>query len=575
MASNDPIILDSTITQKKSVVGVDYSDADFFEIFTSEQALKDYELSYEELDDGKIGGGDDGGIDGFFFFINGDYIIEKIDPADFKMRPSLNLFVIQSKQSPSFTEDIFQRINTTIQDIFDLSKDVKKLASFYNANLLEKVNIFRESYLSLASKHPILKITYVYASKGDTSGIHKKVRNEADLVVEKTKEKFTGAQVDIKFFGAKELLELSRIEKTYTLTLNFIETFLSKGEDNYVVLTNLKEYFDFITDEDGNLRKYIFESNVRDYQGNVEVNIDILKTLSSEKELDFWWLNNGITILASRASVTGKTITLDDVQIINGLQTTNCIWKHFNEKQKNGEASFDDEKNKSVLVKILIIDKDESRDKIIKATNFQTAIPTASLKATEKIQRDIEDYFKANDLFYDRRKNFYKNSGKSATKIISIPLLAQSLNSIIRKEPHTSRARPASLLKSNEVYGQLFGEEITPEIYLFCAQVIKKIQARFREQLAGYTAQEKSNLRFQVLMATVIKLLKTKEYGINDLKALKISDISIELIDSATKEVIDLTKNFMAANPQSLDVLSKSKDLTDYILENITITTNA
>lgn len=571
MESNDSIILDSTITQRKNDVGNDYSDADFFEIFTSEQALKDYELSYEELDDGKIGGGDDGGIDGFFLFINGDYIVEKIDPADYKTKPLLNLFVIQSKQSPSFTEDVFQKINTTIQDIFDLSKDTNKLISFYNVNLLEKANIFRESYLSLASKHPILKITYIYASKGETYGINEKVHNEATLVVEKTKEKFTGAEVVIKFLGAKELLELSRIEKTYTLTLNFIENVLSKGEDNYVLLANLKDYFDFLVDKDGNLRKYIFESNVRDYQGNVEVNMDILKTLSSEKELDFWWLNNGITILASKASVTGKTITLDDVQIINGLQTTNCIWNHFNEKQKKYDTSSADEQNKSVLVKILIIDKDESRDKIIKATNFQTAIPTASLKATEKIQRDIEDYFKANDLFYDRRKNFYKNSGKSAAKIISIPLLAQSLNSIIRKEPHTSRARPASLLKSDEVYSQLFGEKLTPEIFLFCAQIIKKIQARIKEQLPNYTIQEKSNLRFQVLMATVIKLLKSKDYDIDNLKGLKIDDINIKLIDNATIEVINLTKTFAKTNSQSLEVLSKSKELTDYILQNIII----
>ena len=63
MKSNDLIILDSIINQKKQEVAEDLSESDFFEVFTSDQILKNYELSYEELKDGKIGGGNDGGID--------------------------------------------------------------------------------------------------------------------------------------------------------------------------------------------------------------------------------------------------------------------------------------------------------------------------------------------------------------------------------------------------------------------------------------------------------------------------------------------------------------------------------
>lgn len=571
MASNDPIILDSTINQKKSEVGSDFSDSDFFEIFTSDQVLKDFDLSYDELCDGKVGNGDDGGIDGFFFFINGDYVIEEIDATEYRTKPILELFVVQSKRSISFTEDVFQKIITTIQDIFDLSKDIQALSSFYNEDVLEKAKIFRNSYLSLASKHPILKIKYVYASKGDVSTIHTKIKNQSELLQEITKKHFSGSEIEVSFLGAKELLELSRIEKTYTLSLNFIESVLSKGDNNYVLLANLDDYFNFVTDQDGNLRKYIFESNVRDFQGYVEVNIDILNTLSEERDLDFWWLNNGVTILASKASVTGKTITLDDVQVINGLQTTSCIWDYFHKKQEDSTSLTNEEKRRSLLIKILIIDNDESRDKIIKATNFQTSIPPASLKATEKIQRDIEDFFETNDLFYDRRKNFYKNAGKPANKIISIPLLAQSLNTIIRKEPHTSRSRPASLLKNRDIYNQLFSESIIPKTFLFCAQIIKKIENRFKEVLTGYTSQEKRNLKFAILMVVIVKILNKKDYQIEDLNTLDINKVSDDLIDITTKEVIDSTREYMATKSFSLEVSSKSKELTNFILDKIII----
>lgn len=568
MTNNDPIILDSIIKQRKEQVGNDFSDADFFEIFSSEQILKDFELTYENLYDGKVGNGDDWWIDWFFFFINGEYIVEEVDSNDYNKKPNLELFIIQSKRSNTFSEGVFQKINTTIQDIFDLKKDTGKLTSFYNESIIEKVEIFRNSYLSLASKHPTLKITYVYASKWETSTIHQKVYNEANLLEEKTKEYFFGSEVKTRFLGAKELLELSRVEKTYTLTLNFIETILSKWEDNYVLLTNLEDYYNFVTDTNWSIRNHIFESNVRDFQWYVEVNKDIMTTLSDERWLDFRWLNNWITILASKASVAGKSITIDDVQIINWLQTTNCIWSYYN---KSNHDLSSEEKKRSLLVKILIIDNNESRDKIIKATNFQTSIPPASLKATGKIQRDIEDFFKTKDLFYDRRKNFYKNLWKPANKIISIPLLAQSINSIVRKEPHVSRARPASLLKNTENYTQLFNESISPETYLLCAQIIKKIESRFKEHIEWYKSQEKMNLKFQIAMSIMVKLLDKKDYYIEDFKNLVIDSVKSDLIDNVTKEVIDLSRKFMSDNSLSLEVSSKSKILTEFILNNLSI----
>jgi len=80
---------------------------------------------------------------------------------------------------------------------------------------------------------------------------------------------------------------------------------------------------------------------------------------------------------------------------------------------------------RSILVRVIVTEDAESRDRIIRATNSQTDIPSASLRATDKIHRDIEDFFATRGLFYDRRKNFYKNQGKPVRKIVSIGFLAQ------------------------------------------------------------------------------------------------------------------------------------------------------
>src|SRR5215204_4076672 len=109
------------------------------------------------------------------------------------------------------------------------------------------------------------------------------------------------AHVTFEFVGARELVEIFRRERTYTLTLRLQENPIVATE-GYLALVNLADYYHFITDEQGKLRSYIFDLNVRDYQGSVEVNQDIEKSLLKDVDINFWVLNNGVTIVADRGS---------------------------------------------------------------------------------------------------------------------------------------------------------------------------------------------------------------------------------------------------------------------------------
>src|SRR5439155_14465634 len=94
---------------------------------------------------------------------------------------------------------------------------------------------------------------------------------------------------------------------------------MASGE-GYVCLVPLKNFFDFISDSEKELLRHIFESNVRDYQGNVKVNKEIHETLVGVGKEEFWWLNNGVTILASDVyAATGEKLIISDPQIVNGL----------------------------------------------------------------------------------------------------------------------------------------------------------------------------------------------------------------------------------------------------------------
>jgi len=497
--------------------------------------------------------------------LNDNLILEKeINKEGIKKNPAIDLFIIQATEIKSFNEGVFDKISDTISSIFDLTKDMNQLKNFYNVNVIEKASIFRDIYIGLASKYPKINVYYFYVTKGNVSSIHLKVKNKAKKLEEKTRTLLSGSNVDVKFLGARELLESFRTEKTYTLQLEFTES-LSKGENDYAVLCDLVNFYKFVVDESNNLRRYIFESNVRDYQGEVEVNKDIKKTLESERKADFWWLNNGITLIAKKASVAGKTITLDDVQIVNGLQTTRCIYDYLHTKK---DLSKEKGKN-SILVKIIITEDSAIRDNVIKATNFQTRIPDASLRATDVLQRDLEDFFKKDNWYYDRRKNYYKNIGKPQDKIIGIPHLAQSITAILLKEPHIARGRPASIIKKDDDYKRVFNPSRDIRAYLNVAKIMKKVENHLRIKDGKFTVPEKTNFRFHVATLTTMYISKKKDYQIEDVVKLDIKKINKKFVNNTIKFILNSTNSFLTAQGGTLDSIAKSKSFLDYILPKI------
>src|SRR5262245_66286648 len=58
------------------------SNSDAFERFCIRQILKDADLSGEEIESGILGGGDDGGIDAMYFFVNRVLIQDQSDVPD-------------------------------------------------------------------------------------------------------------------------------------------------------------------------------------------------------------------------------------------------------------------------------------------------------------------------------------------------------------------------------------------------------------------------------------------------------------------------------------------------------------
>ena len=339
------------------------------------------------------------------------------------------------------------------------------------------------------------------------------------------------------------IIRLSGYELTNRVPNNKIPLLLSENPITnasskvFIALVNLVEYYKFITNEKGELVRHIFEANVRDYQGDVSVNKDIYETLEHTSSENFWWLNNGTTIVASDATWTiGKTLVLTDPEIVNGLQTSTEIYNYFKNKPDRLNSETRD-----LLVRIIVPEIEESRDKIIFATNNQTPILKPYLRATEAIHRQIEMYFKEKSLYYDRRKNYYKNNGKKAAQIVSLPFLSQCLISVLLQSPNDARARPSTLLTDIR-HDELFKENQNLDVFYHIAYIGKKVEHVLKTS-AELTNTQVTDMKFYTIYAIFAKLVRKIVISPKDVIALQITTVSDEIIMQTARFVLEVYNN--------------------------------
>lgn len=554
MSANDLILLNQLLDQRLSEIGQGLTEDQYFEIFSAEQILKDDDLSYDELESGVIDGGGDGGIDAFFFFVNGAPYDEEVDNASLKRNVPLRLVLVQSKTTAGFSETAMDKLISSARDLFDLNRDIKTLEGVYSNALLQGITIFRKTFLALTSKFPQLTFEYAYATKG--TEVHPNVRRKVSTLEETIKRFFSPVNFSFNFLTASDLVASARRSPSLASSLRLAENPISTGLEGFVCLVKLSDYYTFITDKAGHLQSHLFEGNVRDYQGKAEVNREIRTTLDSPETEDFWWLNNGVTIICSTANVSGgKILTIEDAEIVNGLQTSREIYNALHGKDLTKEP-------RNLLVRVIKPQSQESRDRIIKATNSQTPIPAASLRATDKIHRDIEDFLYARGYYYDRRKNYYKNIGKPIKKILSIPFVAQCVMACAMNEPANARARPSSLIKSEEAYKRIFSIDFPLDIYLKCPVIVKSIDEIISNCENADYRRHQNNLRFYVATLWAMQQCKVPRPNLQ-----QIADINLAALDptSVLPIVADVWSAYSTLG--ATDQIAKGTELTKRLLE--------
>lgn len=535
--SNDKIIISSIVEQKRQETAPDLSEAKFFELFTASEILKDQDLSYDEISSGVIGSGNDGGIDSIYILLNGELIQEdtEVETILRKRNNRIDIYILQSKRTNGFDEETINRLTSSVEEIFDLSRSLDSMQAVYNSDIRNIVQKFRDIHQEIIATFPVIGFFFYYATLGNE--VHPNTRRKIERLRQAVLHHFHSAEFKFDFVGARELLELARRQPISTFELEFSENPISTETGSYVCLVPLRSYYHFFVDESKQIIRRIFDANVRDYQGSVTVNKAIQETLQNPGKEDFWFLNNGVTIVCPRASASGKKLMIDDPQIVNGLQTSYEIYSYF----KN--LKYEVEEKRKILVRVIVEEDAGARDNIVRATNSQTAIPKTSLRAADKIQRDIEDYFLQHDLYYERRKNYYKNSGKPISRIVSISYLSQVVISILLQKPDYARARPSTLINNDEDYKDIFNENYRVTMYLICVHLMKRVEEFIRQNAETYTLSREgiNNIKFHTAMLVTMKLLhKNSNIRMEDIVGIELTKITDELLTNALTEVLSI-----------------------------------
>jgi hypothetical protein len=552
--TNDQIILGQIIKSKCAESENELTESEYFEIYSASEILKDHDLSYDDVKYGIVGDGGDGGIDSIFTFLNGELVKEDTPINKNQKKNVIELKIIQSKTSASFKEDSIIKFRESAEDLFNLANDPNDYSERYNQDLIDRVIIFRKVYESLAAFFPTLSIRYYYATQGNE--LHPNVSGKVQKLREDINKLFGGASFDFEFIGAKKLLELTRDIPSTSRKLEIAESPISTESGSYVCLVSLSKYFEFICDA-GSISRSIFESNVRDYQGSVVVNTGIKNTLSNKNSDNFWYLNNGVTIITPKAVSAGKQLTIEDPQIVNGLQTSHEIYRYFSEL----EDPVNDER--AILVRIICEQDEEARDRIIRATNSQTAIPPASLRSSDEVHRNIEDFLKANGFYYDRKKNYYKNQGMPVAKIISIPYMAQAMMAITLLKPDSARARPSTLLNSEKEYRKIFSLDTPIDVFLKVVQIMKAVENFLKPDVCGVELERRyiTNIKFYVAMLVGIALTEGKEDIINKLAILPKVEIQHSVLIEALNKTYEKFQELGGS-----DQIAKGSNLLETLL---------
>ncbi|MCX7112903.1 MAG: AIPR family protein [Proteobacteria bacterium] len=320
----------------------------------------------------------------------------------------------------------------------------------------------------------------------------------------------------------------------------------------------------------------LLERNIRRYlglQGN-RVNEGIRDTLYSDNPANFYFFNNGLTLICNDFKYNNfqnsdYQVRVENLQIVNGGQTCMTIFKALGEMQAKGENLPTEA---SVMVRIYELAKDNEDIvlQITQATNSQNPVDLKDLRSNDEIQRRLEASIQELGFNYRRKR---MDSATKPTDITS-GAAAEAILAVLRLSPHQAK------FMTREHFGKLYDKIFTDTlngaqtiIAVLLYRIAENHRRRPEKKDPLYVRYASSFVAMHMGIHLLIKDMKIKINGLdhrNFSEALKLIEQNEERYYSLAIEDIDRSlKNLYGNDPVSLQQLSATFRRGDLILDSL------
>jgi hypothetical protein len=427
-------------------------------------------LDFDDLIDGIMGKGGDEGIDLCYVFCNGNLVRDEEHPINKENHIKIKFF--QVKKENGFSTNGFKNLKEGIEQIFDLDLSLDELKkNGANQEYLDKAELIRKIFRKANKERAKFSCEVFYATISDSEDVSEKIlKLQNDL-----KSNPLNIQFDFEYWGAQKLLDMTeRVDEELEIKFNSQPLEIKERDvdtSGFAGFISGKSLIESLLDDDNEFRSHLTEGNVRFFLGeDKKINQSIIETATDDEKLEnFWAMNNGLTIVGDAIEPLGNNeYTILNPQIVNGCQTVHCLYYAYKE---NNTLS----KKLNVFVKLVNTSKLEVQTDIISATNSQNPVKTASLKANDNIQRNIEKHLKESGIYYERRENYYKRQGFTGNKVIGLLKMAQIIHSVVNKSSVEAANDTSKLFETEGKYNSIFNVSADYDIYKYATILFQKI----------------------------------------------------------------------------------------------------